>query len=1181
MSAISSQSGAFDRGEPIPGYKTQNLLGRGGYGEVWHAIAPGGIAKAIKIVFGDVDDSQAATEMRALSRIKDVRHPLLLSIERIEIVAGNLVIVTELADHSLKERFQQLQGGHTTGIPQDELLGYVADSAEALDFLYSRYSLQHLDVKPENILLVSGRAKVGDFGLVKNLYERSASLVGGLTPTYAPPEVFEGKPSRHSDQYSLAIRYVQMLTGTLPFAATNVAQLATLHLHGVPELSVLPKRQRPVIARALSKDPEQRFESCTAMVQALRAAVTEAEPVAAPAHVQSIAPKPETHTDIENATAVCNPRFISRDNLASFPLVPAQRVTESSITPTIPVAVETEDENALCPPTILVGVGGAGVAVLSKLVHRLRDRFGNSENWPPIEFLLLDTNTKDLAAPFRDAELARINILPIPLKAADDYGNQAGGLLKWLGRRWLYNIPRDRTTGGFRPLGRLALMTHAPRVREAISAVTTRAVGRTGGGRAPRVVLVGSISGGTGSGAILDLAYAVRGELKRRGLSDEQVHGLLLHATPRSNADRDKARATAYATLSEMHHFSRPGSHYPGEPALGAPPFHGDNHTFGHTHLLHLGDGLGESEWDLATDQIAEFVYGTTLTPARLILDEVQRAETGVAAESTWPFVQSYEVLTLGAGSGPTVAQAVRRACNDVIRLWREGRRAEIEPGSASRSDRTALMNVLATASGPRAAQAEAAVKQKLVSGQLDFESFLADATEVVKLEVGSDAESLVCRLVDEALSKTQDNHAGTTRTDAMFAMIDPFLHCDTDGGAHQQDCGPLYSQVVGRLIVRTRGRVQELVDWLRNHVDSQDLRIEGARQRATAAQKILQSIQEKALTQATELREAALAISLDALATEAQKGERSRFSWSLRRENPDQKLREVLQSYTRTRLNELLCRSIRKIMRIVDAEISTLIEHMDRLARDLHQLVDTGDVSQAGREEAADAASSSSGTLVDCRQMMLAQLTSRRRDIAESIDAALERRLFKGEQGLRKFLAPEAQMWTLRQPLAEAARQAVLDCIREIGCQLIEACGTAGQHGSASDLVASLWNGLAGTQEVARADVIERVVMVPDDVEVSSLRNRFRATLPNTTIIAGKKCDITLWRIRRPTAIEQVATDIIGGNEQFRDLAQRLHARVDIQWRAFSASDPTNGNPAEDLQAAGMPLRTEVLPIH
>ena len=217
MASPTESAPEFNRREPIAGYLTTELLGRGGYGEVWKAVAPGGLAKAVKIVYGDDPEARRVNgELKALSRIKDVRHPLLLSIERIEVAAGNLVIVTELADCSLRQHFQRCREADSVGVEQAELLGLLGDAADALDFLYRQFSLQHLDVKPENILLIGGRAKVGDFGLVKHLYERSASMVGGMTPAYSPPEMFEGKPSRHSDQYSLAVVYVQMLTGLLP-----------------------------------------------------------------------------------------------------------------------------------------------------------------------------------------------------------------------------------------------------------------------------------------------------------------------------------------------------------------------------------------------------------------------------------------------------------------------------------------------------------------------------------------------------------------------------------------------------------------------------------------------------------------------------------------------------------------------------------------------------------------------------------------------------------------------------------------------------------------------------------------------------------------------------------------------------------------------------------------------------
>src|SRR5438552_809914 len=159
--------------EPIPGYRLIEPLGSGGFGEVWKCEAPGGLFKAVKFVRGADDEqlhreanSSSEQELRSFNLIKTVRHPFIVSIDRVELVRGELVIVMELADRSLHDLLKEWrQAGHP-GVPRGELLNYLREAAEALDVIAVEYGLQHLDVKPRNLFLLHGHAKVGDFGLV-------------------------------------------------------------------------------------------------------------------------------------------------------------------------------------------------------------------------------------------------------------------------------------------------------------------------------------------------------------------------------------------------------------------------------------------------------------------------------------------------------------------------------------------------------------------------------------------------------------------------------------------------------------------------------------------------------------------------------------------------------------------------------------------------------------------------------------------------------------------------------------------------------------------------------------------------------------------------------------------------------------------------------------------------------
>jgi serine/threonine protein kinase len=265
--------------EPIPGYRLIEPLGRGGFGEIWKCEAPGGFYKAVKFVEGDAGlapgHAPARAELTAIQHIKSIRHPFLLSMERVEIIDGDLVIVMELADQNLQDLFNEHRRAGRAGVPRDELLHYLREAADVLDLMNFRHGLQHLDIKPGNLFLVSGHVKVADFGLVRNLAERDGpagvgpSSLSAISPRYSAPELFKGVISPFSDQYSLALVFHEMLTGSFPFRGRNPRQLALEHTGGKPDLDGLPDADRRVIGRALAKDPGQRFGRCREMVDAL------------------------------------------------------------------------------------------------------------------------------------------------------------------------------------------------------------------------------------------------------------------------------------------------------------------------------------------------------------------------------------------------------------------------------------------------------------------------------------------------------------------------------------------------------------------------------------------------------------------------------------------------------------------------------------------------------------------------------------------------------------------------------------------------------------------------------------------------------------------------------------------------------------------------------------------------
>ena len=263
--------------QPVPGYRLVRRRGRGGFGEVWEAEAPGGFLVALKFVH--LSTRCRSAELWALEVVRGIRHPNLVVSFGAWQVEDVLIVGMELADRSLGDRLLEATAQGLRGIPREELLGYLSDVASAINYLNSDrhvlegrngVGLQHRDLKPQNILLFGDGAKVADFGQSRILDRGTSGGAGPCSLPYTAPECFGGKASRHSDQYSLAVTYCQLRGGHLPFDGDG-ERVKAGHLAGTPDLGGLPEAERPVVARALAKRPEDRWPDCQAFMSALRA----------------------------------------------------------------------------------------------------------------------------------------------------------------------------------------------------------------------------------------------------------------------------------------------------------------------------------------------------------------------------------------------------------------------------------------------------------------------------------------------------------------------------------------------------------------------------------------------------------------------------------------------------------------------------------------------------------------------------------------------------------------------------------------------------------------------------------------------------------------------------------------------------------------------------------------------
>ncbi|MBM7806401.1 serine/threonine-protein kinase [Geodermatophilus bullaregiensis] len=272
-------------GADVGGYVVRRRLGSGATGSVYlarHRSLPKDVA--LKVLTPAVAHSaeiraRFAREADLLSRL---HHPGIAGVEDRGEADGLLWMTMRYVPGPDLETVLSERGA----LPPDEAVAVVEAVAAALDHAHEN-GLVHRDVKPANILLQReagrDRAVLADFGIAKDLAGPATLTRTGqpvATLPYGSPEQVEGRPlDRRSDVYSLGTVLFELLSGRRAIQAEEPnAILYAVALGPVPDLRAvrpdLPEALAEVCARAMAKDPADRFPTCGELAAAARAAVS-------------------------------------------------------------------------------------------------------------------------------------------------------------------------------------------------------------------------------------------------------------------------------------------------------------------------------------------------------------------------------------------------------------------------------------------------------------------------------------------------------------------------------------------------------------------------------------------------------------------------------------------------------------------------------------------------------------------------------------------------------------------------------------------------------------------------------------------------------------------------------------------------------------------------------------------
>ncbi|NMF95956.1 protein kinase [Aromatoleum toluolicum] len=257
-------------------YRIVKEVGRGATAVVYMAESVDWpVPVAVKLIrFNDKSKDESKWNRRLLKLLKAERavstrldHPHIIHVHDVVIEAEQAYVVMEYFPGESLERYCSFE----RMLPVHRAIGIVFKCCMALDYAY-RQGIVHRDIKPANILVDDqDNVKITDFGLALNISKKvesdSTFIMGVGSPAYMSPEQIKGyQLNQKTDLYSLGVVLFNLLTGRLPFRASNPAQLIYKIINADPprvsQLNPeLPDQIDAVIRKALEKDLYSRYKN--------------------------------------------------------------------------------------------------------------------------------------------------------------------------------------------------------------------------------------------------------------------------------------------------------------------------------------------------------------------------------------------------------------------------------------------------------------------------------------------------------------------------------------------------------------------------------------------------------------------------------------------------------------------------------------------------------------------------------------------------------------------------------------------------------------------------------------------------------------------------------------------------------------------------------------------------------